>query len=711
MKEIRETEISIKASQIKFEDSNNILSFESDIQEKEALKYLNRKPIENFSKMSPKKYHKTTIQIQKKLEKNKMYNFIFLLSTILVVKDFIDKLRNLSFFRSPLKLKKSHFNLIGDKSYIKEENSNFVLEYMSQKFGEKFLILDPSNSVSIFLDFATLISLSYYFLMIPLHFTYKSFAVNSIKVELDSIFFCVLVFDIVRTFNTAIYLKGKLVYLRWRIAVQYLKQDFFLDFISLIPAFILIMDIYKFNYEYFLILFYLKIKNFKGIITKLEQLLLTNRKFHHGLCLLKLIIWIIFITHSFACVWNSVGLIGDKYFEKTWLKDNNLEHSDSIEQYLFSYYFVCVTMNTVGFGDITPTNKLEVSFCVVFIFLACGIFAYSINSIGIILTDISKQQDEYRKDLNTMNDFMKKKKISFDLRMRIRKYLEYIKKENKLHEDKETDKTIDKLSDSLREELLLEANGSILKRINFFSLNFSEETLRKTMMIMKEKKFTPGDVIFEKGDLQETKLYIIKTGEVELLFGNSNNLKTVQSCKKGDTFGEFAFFSGKEQKFSARSLDFTTTFAIDKNEFLSIINKVNRDFEKFNEIKEKLILYNDPSPLHSRCFSCRRPNHKLEKCPIIHYCPKEQIIIDKFLFNEFQEREYYQRKRREKIHNSFYSKIRNIQTAKRLQEDLKKSTFFFENESESEKEEDEKEEVNEANDSLTIFDDPVILYY
>ena len=268
--------------------------------------------------------------------------------------------------------------------------------------------------------------------------------------------------------------------------------------------------------------------------------------------------------------------------------------------------------------------------------------------------DISKQQDEYRKDLFTINDFMKKKKISFDLRMRIRKYLEYIKKENKLHEDKETDKTIDKLSDSLREELLLEANGSILKRIKIFSLNFSEETLRKTMMIMKEKRFTPGDIIFERGDFQENKLYIIKTGEVELLFGNSTH-----TCKKGDTFGEFAFFSGLEQKGSARSLDFTTTFAIDKSEFLSIINKVNNDFEKFNEIKEKLALYNDSSPLHSSCFCCHNPNHRIEKCPIIHYCPKREIIIDKFLYNYCQERGDYKRKIKSKINNSFINKRKN----------------------------------------------------
>ena len=85
-----------------------------------------------------------------KTQKNKMHNFLFLLSTILIVRDFIDKLRNLSFLRSPSKLSKYHFNLIGDKSYIKEESFRFSFESLHRKFGENFLILDPSRSFSIF---------------------------------------------------------------------------------------------------------------------------------------------------------------------------------------------------------------------------------------------------------------------------------------------------------------------------------------------------------------------------------------------------------------------------------------------------------------------------------------------------------------------------------------------------------------------------------
>lgn len=42
---------------------------------------------------------------------------------------------------------------------------------------------------------------------------------------------------------------------------------------------------------------------------------------------------------------------------------------------------------------------------------------------------IYKRDGEYKSQLNIINRFMKKKSINFDLKVRIRKYLEYMFKE------------------------------------------------------------------------------------------------------------------------------------------------------------------------------------------------------------------------------------------------------------------------------------------
>ena len=44
-----------------------------------------------------------------------------------------------------------------------------------------------------------------------------------------------------------------------------------------------------------------------------------------------------------------------------------------------------MTMVTVGYGDITPKNNLELIIANVTMFLACGVFAFSVNSIGVMV--------------------------------------------------------------------------------------------------------------------------------------------------------------------------------------------------------------------------------------------------------------------------------------------------------------------------------------
>lgn len=51
-------------------------------------------------------------------------------------------------------------------------------------------------------------------------------------------------------------------------------------------------------------------------------------------------------------------------------------------------------MVTVGYGDITPTNYLEMIFCIIISLLASGLFAYSINQIGQILTSINESKSK-----------------------------------------------------------------------------------------------------------------------------------------------------------------------------------------------------------------------------------------------------------------------------------------------------------------------------
>ena len=76
-------------------------------------------------------------------------------------------------------------------------------------------------------------------------------------------------------------------------------------------------------------------------------------------------------------------------------------------KYLNSLYYVIVTMCTVGYGDITPHNKREIMLAIITILVTCGVFAYMLNSIGVIFEELGHKRKLINIKTYVMNKYMK----------------------------------------------------------------------------------------------------------------------------------------------------------------------------------------------------------------------------------------------------------------------------------------------------------------
>ena len=511
----------------------------------------------------------------------------------------------------------------------------------------------------------------FFFIIIPLELSFGDLSkFIPDKYKTYGLFFLLL--DVIKSLNTAYYHKGILVTKRKDVMLNYLMERFPIDIITISPMMVNYNIAFEYNYFYFLnMLFYVKYCHFKRIRERLEELIFLNENF---IALVKLIFRILLFSHIFACIWHYIGTLTTD----SWLIKFNLDKENWFTQYIHAFYFIIVTMNTVGYGDLTPNNNYETIFVISFILVGCGLFAVNINEIGVILRNISRKSTECQRELNIINHFMLEKNITFELKMKIRKYLQYIWNEEKLEELADQFKIIHKLSDSLKEELLLEANGPFLRDLKLFNLNFSEDTLRQTVNIRIEKRYTPGDMIFPQNDTENKSLFIIRKGEIELFYDHEDSFTSIKKMIPGEIFGEISFFSDSARSFCARSLGFSNVFEIKKEDFLRILQKNKTDLEKFCQIKDEILLYKDYSDLYLKCLSCGQGSHRVKDCPLLHYIPNREITILKYLHSPDQNRLSYDRKKKRKMrmftimkkiaNEAFLFQKKNLETMESSQE-------------------------------------------
>ena len=101
--------------------------------------------------------------------------------------------------------------------------------------------------------------------------------------------------------------------------------------------------------------------------------------------------------------------------------------------------------------------------------------------------------------------------------------------------DKEVE-ILNKLTASLRNEVLLQSHGNILTKIPLFTKNFSAHTVQTLSFCMKKLKFSPEEYVYKvlfykkkfntykkkSNELDNCSLYIIEKGEVEEVLINEN---------------------------------------------------------------------------------------------------------------------------------------------------------------------------------------------
>ncbi|EWS73306.1 cation channel family protein (macronuclear) [Tetrahymena thermophila SB210] len=374
--------------------------------------------------------------------------------------------------------------------------------------------------------------------------------------------------------------------------------------------------------------------------------------------LVQLVSMLLIIAHLFGCGFYYIGdnLQGsyiNQQRQTNWVEANNLKDQDLFTKYLTTLYYCVITMITVGYGDITPISIYEKAYVIGMALISCGVFAYSVNTVGNIFSKLREQNVSYQKEQFELINYMEFRNIKKQTQMKILKYLEYIKKgkdENKY----QAMEILSQFPQNLREEVQREYFYKILKGDSFLAKQFSEKFLIQLSLKMKEKTYGPWEKLVSRGSLIDNLYFIIK-GQIAYSSDNRENNKFIVDIPFNITMIDFRLFASRKiPHISVSCKSVTQVASISYSDFVEIIKQHALDYEKFCFLKDQ---YLNDRRYDYPCLSCSFYGHSITDCPQLHYKIESSQYFYKKTLPSTQIRQNFQRLEKKSLNSIIYKAL------------------------------------------------------
>jgi CRP/FNR family transcriptional regulator, cyclic AMP receptor protein len=147
--------------------------------------------------------------------------------------------------------------------------------------------------------------------------------------------------------------------------------------------------------------------------------------------------------------------------------------------------------------------------------------------------------------------------------------------------------------------------------------------------------YQPGELIFVQGQASEC-VYLIESGEIELLESTESRTVRIARLVKGDLLGEMALVDERPRAFSARAVTETTVSIVSREQFVKLMFRDPAEGLRYlGAFFERLRTTNKP-PEAQGAESAKARDAHMRLLPLTKACqeaiPDEGMIVTRFPF-------------------------------------------------------------------------------
>ncbi|RLN88689.1 hypothetical protein BBJ28_00008504 [Nothophytophthora sp. Chile5] len=293
--------------------------------------------------------------------------------------------------------------------------------------------------------------------------------------------------------------------------------------------------------------------------------------------MLKLTVIFLVSQHLIACTYYYISL--NQGAETTWGPTNEIRQSKSLgNQYVDAFYFAIMVTTA---NDVNPNTPIEKLFTSVMLFVGIVINASIIGSAANLLSNLDKEEIARKNQMDSINDYLRFKKVPLNLQNKIRRYYDYALT-TRLQDP--TESLFADLPDRLKLLLKLNLHAEFVRKVPLFRA-LSHAGVVAIIQCLVPVVAMPGEVIIAEGEVAN-EFYFIKSGQVSLCVPAVMNTIPLGNLGEGSFFGEASLLTGEPATAEVKAERMCELLYLSKDDFGAIVDKFPTFFLAVRRISE-----------------------------------------------------------------------------------------------------------------------------